>query len=66
MFHDPDTELAGVIESILRDPQLVDRMRERARTRAQAYSWDRITDEYELLLAGLTGSTVRGATSGAA
>jgi glycosyltransferase involved in cell wall biosynthesis len=66
MFHDPDTELAGAIESILRDPQLVDRMRERARTRAQAYSWDRITDEYELLLAGLTGSTVRGATSGAA
>lgn len=66
MFHDPDTELPGAIESILHDPALVDRMRERARTRAQAYSWDRITDEYELLLAGLTGSTVRGATSGAA
>ncbi len=66
MFHDSDTELPIAIESILRDPELVDRMRERARTRAQAYSWDRITDEYELLLAGLTGSTVRGATSGAA
>ncbi len=66
MFHDPDTELAGAIESVLRDPALVERMRDRARCRAQAYSWDRITDEYELLLRGLTGSTVRGATSGAA
>jgi glycosyltransferase involved in cell wall biosynthesis len=66
MYHDPETELPGAIESVLRDPELVERMRERARNRAQAYSWDRITDEYEQLLAGLTGSTVRGATSGAA
>ncbi len=66
MFRDPEAELPGAIESVLRDPQLVERMRERARGRAQAYSWDRITDEYELLLSGLTGSTVRGATSGAA
>jgi glycosyltransferase involved in cell wall biosynthesis len=66
MFHDPATELQGAIESISRDPELVERMRERARSRAQAYSWDRITDEYEQLLAGLTGSTVRGATSGVA
>ena len=34
---------------------LVERMRERARSRAKAYSWDRITDEYEQLLAGLSG-----------
>jgi glycosyltransferase involved in cell wall biosynthesis len=66
MYHDPETELPGAIESLLRDPELVNRMRERARNRAQAYSWDRITDEYERLLAGLTGSTVRGATSGVA
>ncbi len=65
-FRDPETELPGAIESVLRDPELVNRMRERARSRAQAYSWDRITDEYEMLLSGLTGSTVRGATSGAA
>jgi glycosyltransferase involved in cell wall biosynthesis len=55
MFRDPETELAGAIESVLRDPELVNRMRERARNRAQAYSWDRITDEYERLLSGLTG-----------
>ncbi len=66
MYRDPETELPGAIESLLRDPDLVNRMRERARNRAQAYSWDRITDEYERLLAGLTGSTVRGATSGVA
>lgn len=55
MFHDPDVELPAAIESVLRDPALVDRMRGRARSRARAYSWDRITDEYEQLLAGLRG-----------
>ena len=55
MFHDPETELPAAIESLLRDPALVERMRERARNRAQAYSWDRITDQYELLLANLSG-----------
>jgi glycosyltransferase involved in cell wall biosynthesis len=58
MFRDPETELPAAIESLLRDPELVNRMRERARIRGQAYSWDRITDEYERLLAGLTGSAL--------
>jgi glycosyltransferase involved in cell wall biosynthesis len=55
MYQDPETELPGAIESLLRDPDLVNRMREGARIRAQAYSWDRITDEYERLLSGLSG-----------
>ena len=55
MYRDPESELPGAIESLLRDPDLVNRMRERARIRAQAYSWDRITDEYERLLIGLSG-----------
>jgi glycosyltransferase involved in cell wall biosynthesis len=55
MFRNPETELPGAIDSVLRDPELVTRMRERARIRGQAYSWDRITDEYERLLTGLTG-----------
>ena|SRR5438874_1547126 len=66
IYRDPETELQGAIESVLRDQPLLERMRDRARSRAQAYSWDRITDEYEGLLTGLTDSTVRGATTGAA
>jgi glycosyltransferase involved in cell wall biosynthesis len=58
MFNNPEAELPGAIESVLRDPGLVEGMRERARTRAQSYSWDRITDEYERLLQGLISSTV--------
>ena len=66
MFRDPRIELPRALESVLHDPELVARMRERARSRARAYSWDRVTDEYEQLLAALTGSTARGSTSGAA
>jgi glycosyltransferase involved in cell wall biosynthesis len=63
MFRDPESELPAAIESLLRDPELVERMRERARGRAQAYSWDRITDEYEQLLAGLTSPQAIGQPS---
>jgi glycosyltransferase involved in cell wall biosynthesis len=63
MFRDPESELPAAIESLLRDPDLVNRMRERARGRAQAYSWDRITDEYEQLLRGLTSPRAIGQPS---
>ena len=66
MFRDPQIELPHALESVLNDPELVARLRERARSRARAYSWDRVTDEYEQLLGALTGSTARGSTSGAA
>jgi glycosyltransferase involved in cell wall biosynthesis len=63
MYRDPESELPAAIESLLRDPELVDRMRERARGRALAYSWDRITDEYEQLLARLTSPEAIGQPS---
>jgi glycosyltransferase involved in cell wall biosynthesis len=42
--------LAQQLECLLGDEPLVARYRERARHRAQQYSWDAVTDEYERLL----------------
>ncbi|MDX6641552.1 MAG: hypothetical protein QOF12_2563 [Solirubrobacteraceae bacterium] len=42
--------LTAQLERILRDPELVQDYRERARERAKRYSWDAVTDEYEALL----------------
>jgi glycosyltransferase involved in cell wall biosynthesis len=42
--------LAQQLERLLGDEPLVARYRERARHRAQQYSWDAVTDEYERLL----------------
>lgn len=50
--HRPDT-LAALLEQLAREPDLVAMYRARAQARAAArYSWDRITDRYEALLAG--------------
>lgn len=47
--HEPAT-LAGCLETIHRDPPLLEQLRARARERARAaYSWDHITDEYEAM-----------------
>ncbi len=66
LFHDPEAELRQAIETVLRDRDLVERLRGQARKRARAYSWDRVTDEYEQLLRRLTGSIAPGSRSGAA
>ncbi|HYM95857.1 MAG TPA: glycosyltransferase [Candidatus Sulfotelmatobacter sp.] len=52
-FRDPDAELPRILEQLLADPGLVAETRERARRRSLVYSWDRVTDGYEQLLAGL-------------
>jgi glycosyltransferase involved in cell wall biosynthesis len=43
-------DLARQLQSLLSDPQLVAGYRERARRRAQMYSWEAVTDQYEQLL----------------
>jgi glycosyltransferase involved in cell wall biosynthesis len=46
--------LAGVLEQVLRQPQLIDEYRQRAARRAATvYSWDAVTDQYESLFASL-------------
>ena len=42
--------LTRELERILADPDLVEEYRGRARIRAQRYSWDAVTDQYEQLL----------------
>lgn len=54
LFFRDDAELEERLRSICTDPALVDQMRARARGRAAAYSWDRVTDQYESLLASIT------------
>lgn len=54
-YHGPE-ELAARLQSILDNPALAQDLRARARARAAAeFSWDRVTDEYEAWLLGLTG-----------
>ncbi len=45
-----DAELAEKLREIVRDNETVERLRERAAERAAAYSWDRVTDQYEEVL----------------
>lgn len=50
---DDNRELADRMNLILHDGALVERLRASARQRAQSYSWDRVTDQYEEVLKGL-------------
>jgi glycosyltransferase involved in cell wall biosynthesis len=43
-------DLAGQLERLLANPELVAEYRERALERARQYSWDAVTDQYERLL----------------
>jgi glycosyltransferase involved in cell wall biosynthesis len=43
-------DLAGQLERVLADPKLVAEYRGRALQRAQQYSWDAVTDQYEELM----------------
>ena len=50
-------DLARQLERLLADPEVVDEYRERARKRAEMYSWDAVATAYEhLLLEALGGS----------
>lgn len=51
-FHD-DAELVDRLRSLIQEPSLVQRLRDRGRARGAIYSWDRVTDQYEGLLLGL-------------
>jgi glycosyltransferase involved in cell wall biosynthesis len=42
--------LAAQLERVFDDPELVELYRGRARVRAERYSWDGVTDQYERLL----------------
>jgi glycosyltransferase involved in cell wall biosynthesis len=50
-------DLARQLERLLGDPQLVESYRERARERAQMYSWDAVATAYEHLLLEVHGGT---------
>jgi glycosyltransferase involved in cell wall biosynthesis len=43
-------DLAAQLDRLMNDPALVERYRARALRRAERYSWDAVTDEYERLL----------------
>jgi glycosyltransferase involved in cell wall biosynthesis len=57
LVKDLEADLPGAITSLVSDPSSAERLRERAARRAQVYSWDRVTDEYERLLQGLQSSS---------
>jgi glycosyltransferase involved in cell wall biosynthesis len=59
LFYRDPAELDARLGELVRDPELVDQLRTRARQRAAAYSWDRVTDEYEALLEKLTAVSAR-------
>jgi glycosyltransferase involved in cell wall biosynthesis len=59
LFYRDTAELDARLGELVRDPELVDQLRTRARQRAAAYSWDRVTDEYEALLEKLTSVGAR-------
>ncbi len=44
------SSLAAQLQRVLTEPELVESFRERARERAERYSWDAVADEYEALL----------------
>jgi len=43
-------DLAAQLDRLMNDPAVVERYRARAQRRAERYSWDAVTDEYERLL----------------
>jgi glycosyltransferase involved in cell wall biosynthesis len=43
-------DLAGQLDRLLNDPQLVEQYRGKALRRSKSYSWEAVTDEYERLL----------------
>jgi glycosyltransferase involved in cell wall biosynthesis len=59
---DPVDGLAGAIQRLVDDPALTTQLRHAAVERVEAaYSWDRITDQYEALFARLCGVAGRAA-----
>jgi glycosyltransferase involved in cell wall biosynthesis len=59
LFYRDAAELDARLGELVHDPGMVERLRARARQRAAAYSWDRVTDEYEALLERLTAVAAR-------
>ena len=51
------SDLAVQLERVLSAPELVASYRERALERAQQYSWDAVTDQYEALLTAVVGAS---------
>ena len=52
--------LTAQLERLFDEPALVDEYRARARRRAERYSWDAVTDEYEALLGRVLGAASPG------
>jgi glycosyltransferase involved in cell wall biosynthesis len=57
IFFDDDAELVRQLRGILADAPLVERKRQSALARGATYSWDRVTDQYELLLRKISAET---------
>jgi glycosyltransferase involved in cell wall biosynthesis len=53
-------DLHRQLDRLLADPELVARYRERATLRAQAYSWETITDQYEQMLCEVCAASGHG------
>lgn len=53
-----EAELVEKLKGVVGDQVLVERLRRRATERAKAYSWERITDQYEALLNRLVRARV--------
>jgi glycosyltransferase involved in cell wall biosynthesis len=59
-FEKSPSSLAGVLERLLGDPELAESFRATARARVEeAYTWDRICDQYELLCRSLLDGRYR-------
>ncbi len=52
-------DLTRQLERLLADPALVVEYRERARRRAELYSWEAVTDQYEQLLTEVSRARTR-------
>jgi glycosyltransferase involved in cell wall biosynthesis len=53
-------DLCGKLTRLLAEPELVERHRQRARLRAEDYSWEIITDQYEQMLSDVCAAVRHG------
>jgi glycosyltransferase involved in cell wall biosynthesis len=51
LLYDSQSELVNMIASVLTDQRLVGQIRRKALERSGKYSWDQVTDQYEMLAA---------------
>ena len=57
LYFADDAELPKKLREVIHDNETVERLRKRAAERAAAYSWERVTDQYEEVLSRLATAT---------